>query len=368
VSQSWSGALGWRLRRQLLDPVGTRSAAEVVGVLGAVPATPDAAAEAMVRARQKRSEPGEIERALAAGQLIKTFAFRGAVYLATPADAAVFLALRAAGRVWERAGWRDHYNLEPADWPRLRAAVREALSGGPLTVAELAAAVTAEPRFGHLGPAFADRSATFLKPLAWQGDMSFGPPRDGRATFQRLEGNPRWPGLPDVDDAGPRAVEAYLRVYGPATADHLRYWLGNGLGAGRRRVEGWLAGLGDRLAEVDLDGRRLHVLRDDLPELLAAAPSTAVRLLPGLDPWVNGPGTGDAHIVPPARRAPVSRRASLVVAGGVVAGTWSLSGDAVTVDWFAEAGPVPHAALADEVARLAGTIARPLGPPQVRAA
>jgi hypothetical protein len=120
--------------------------------------------------------------------------------------------------------------------------------------AKLGAAVTASPRFRDLGFAFADGAGTLLKPLAWQGDMSFGPPRDGRATFQRLDRNPRWAGLPDLDEAGMRAVEAYFRAYGPATPDHVHYWLGNGLGAGRKRIQSWIAGFGDRLAALDIDG------------------------------------------------------------------------------------------------------------------
>ena len=40
--------------------------------------------------------------------------------------------------------------------------------------------------------------------------MSFGPPRDGRATFQRLDGNPRWAGVPDL---GPRAQAAGLTYH-----------------------------------------------------------------------------------------------------------------------------------------------------------
>jgi ketosteroid isomerase-like protein len=67
-------------------------------------------------------------------------------------------------------------------------------------------------------------------------DRSFGPSRDGRATFQRLDRNPRWAGLPDLDEAGMAAVEAYFRAYGPATPDHVRYWVGDGLGAARKRV------------------------------------------------------------------------------------------------------------------------------------
>ena len=362
MSISWSQALAWRMRRQLLDPVGAESVAGVVRRLGAVPAQPDAAAELAVRARRRRSRSGEVARALAEGRIIKTFAFRGATHLLTPEDGGIYLAVRAASRMWELPSWQSYYDLTPADWPLLRETVREALADGPLTRDELGAAITARPRFGHLGFAFADGAGTLLKPLAWQGDMSFGPPRDGQATFQRLDGNPRWAGVPDLDEAGLRAVEAYFRTYGPATPDRVHYWLGDGLGAGRRRIRSWIAGFGDRLVEVEIGGESGYVLREDLDELAATPATTAVRLLPGYDQWVLGPGTADAHVVPAARRRLVSRRANLVVAGGVVSGTWSLADDRLATAWFAEAGPPPQDALADEVARLATILGRPLTP------
>jgi DNA glycosylase AlkZ-like len=360
VSLNWSGALAWRMRRQLLDPVGTESVAGVVRRLGALPAQPDAAAELAVRARRERTRSGEVARALAEGRIIKTFAFRGATHLMTPEDGGSYLALRAAGRMWERPGWQRHFGLTPSDWPAFREAVREALADGPMTRDELGAAVTARPKFRHLGFAFTDPTWTLLKPLAWQGDMSFGSLRDGRGTLQRLDSNPRWAGVPDLDEAGMRAVEAYFRVYGPATPDNVHYWLGQGLGAGRRRIQSWIAGFGERLAAVDVDGETTYVLREDLEELASTPATTAVRLLPAYDQWILGPGTADAHVVPPARRTLVSRGASIVVVGGVVSGTWSIRDDQVGVAWFAEASPPPRDALEAEVLRLATILDRPL--------
>ena len=348
------------MRQQLLDPVGTESVAGVVRRLGAVPAQSDATGELAVRVRRERSRAGEVARALADGRIIKTFAFRGATHLMTPEDGGVYLALRAASRMWELPSWQEFYRLTPTDWPHLRESVREALAGGPLTWEELGAAVTAQPRFRHLGSAFADKAGTLLKPLAWQGDMSFGPPRDGRATFQRLDRNPRWAGVPDLDEAGTRAVEAYFRAYGPATAGHVRYWLGEGLGAGRKRIRSWIAGFGDRLAAVDIDGEPAHILRDDLEALAATPVTTAVRLLPAYDQWVLGPGTADPHVVPPARRKLVSGKGNLVIAGGVVSGTWSVTRDQIVIAWFTEAGPPARDTLAEEVARLATILDRPL--------
>ena len=360
VSLSWAQALAWRMRQQLLDPVGTESVAGVVRRLVAVPAQIDAAAELAVRARREQSRSGEVARALADGRIIKTFAFRGATHLLTPEDGGAYLALRAASRMWELPSWQSFYGLTPSDWPRLRETVREVLADRPMTRDELGAAVTARPKFRHLGFAFVEQSWTLLKPLAWQGDMSFGPPRDGRATFQRLDDNPRWAGLPDLDEAGTRAVEAYFKAYGPATPDHVHYWLGNGLGAGRKRIRSWIAGFGHRLAAVDIAGESAYILREDLEHLAATPATTAVRLLPGYDQWVLGPGTADAHVVPPARRTLVSGKANLVIAGGVVSGTWSVAGDQVVVGWFAEAGPPARDALAEQVARLATILDRPL--------
>jgi hypothetical protein len=356
MSLSWSAALSWRMRRQLLNPVGTASVADVVRRLGAVPAS---AGELAIRVRRARSRRGEVARALAEGRIIKAYAFRGATHLLTPEDGGAYLALRAASRMWELSSWQRFYGLSPEDWLSLRKAVREALADGPLTHDELGAEVTARRAFRHLRSAFGG-SDTLLKPLTWQGDMSFGPPRNGRATFQRLDTNPRWAGLPDLDRAGQQAVETYFRTYGPATPRHVQYWLGEGLGVGRKRIQSWIADLCDRLTEVDVEGEPAYVLSEDLVELTSTPATRAVRLLPGYDQWVLGPGTADAHVVPPARRKLVSRKANLVVAGGAVSGTWTLTDDEVVTAWFAEAGRAPKTALADEVQRLATILDTPL--------
>jgi hypothetical protein len=355
VLLGWSEALAWRMRRQFLDPVGGDSVAGVVRRLAAVPAYPDAAAELAIRTRRAQSRSGEVARALAEGQIIKTYAFRGATHLLTPEEGGAYLALRAASRMWELPSWQSFYGLTPSDWPSLREAVRAALADGPMTRDELSAAVTARPQFRHLGPAFIS-----LKPFAWQGDLSIGPPREGQATFQRLDHNPRWAGVPDLDEAGMRAVEAYFQAYGPATPAHVQYWLGASLGAGRKRIQSWIAAFGERLAAVEIEGDSAYILREHLDDLAATRASTSVRLLPGHDPWVLGPGTADVHVVPPARRQLVSRQANLVIVGGVVSGTWTLSDDYLVVAWFAEAGTPAHEALADEVARLATILERPL--------
>jgi len=355
ASLTWPQALAWRLERQLLDPVGSESVAGVVRRLGAVLSMDESLAELAVRTRRTTSRPGQLAKALAEGQVIKAFAFRGSMHYLSPEDGGIYLALRSAGRQWELPSWVEYYRLTPSDWPDFRAAARDALSDGPLTVVELGEVLTKRRVYRHLKPVFDEGAGTLIKPLTWQGDMSFGPPRNGQHTFQRLDTNPRWHGIPKVDDAGPRAIVAYLRTYGPATLDHVHYWLGNGLSAGRQRLNHWFSGLGDRLVAVDVEGTAAYVVREDFDALEAATPSEAVRFLPGHDQWVIGPGTKDVHVTPSSRRDPMTRKANPVIFGGVVCGTWARKGDELAVTWLDER-PRPDEPIEQEAARLAGIL------------
>ena len=355
ASVTWSQALAWRMERQLLDPRGRASAAGVVRRLGAVLSMDESLAELAVQARRSTSGPGELAAAVADGAVINAYAFRGSMHYLAPEEGGIYLALRSAGRQWELPSWVEHYRLAAADWPDFRAAVRAALGDGPLTIAELGRALSRHRAYRHLRPVFDEGAGTLIKPLSWQGDLSFGPPRDGERTVQRLDSNPRWRGVPDLADAGPRAVTAYFRTYGPATVESLHYWLGNGLSAGRKRVDTWFAGLSDRLVAVDVEGVAAHAAREDVETLAAAEPSEAVRLLPGHDQWVMGPGTKDTHVTPTSRRDLVTRKANLVIVGGVVCGTWARRGDEVSVTWLAERRP-SRRAIEQEVDHLSAVV------------
>ncbi|GAA2486371.1 DNA glycosylase AlkZ-like family protein [Terrabacter carboxydivorans] len=350
ATATWPQALAWRMERQLLDPTGAAPAADVVRRLGAVLSMDDSLADLAVCTRSSTARPGDLAAAVADGSVIKAFAYRGAVHYLAPEDAGIYLALRSAGRQWELKSWVDHYRLGPQDWPDFRAAVREALGDASLTVTELGDALTRHPAYAHLRTVFDEGPWTLLKPLSWQGDLSLGPLRDGRITFQRLDRNERWAGIPDLEDAGPRAVAAYFRSYGPATLDRVHYWLGNGLSAGRRRLDRWIAGLGDGLVPVDIEGTTAYAMRQDVESLTAATPSEVVRLLPGHDQWVMGAGTKDVHVIPPPLREAVTRKANPVLAGGVVRGTWARKHDELTVTW-ADRAPAAEG-IEQEVARL----------------
>ena len=303
---TWEQALAWRLSRQLLGAPERRSVAQVVRRLAAVQAQVASSAELAVRVRRATSRAGDVTRALAQGHVLKTWAMRGTLHLLAPEDAADYLALLAAGRSWEKPIWQRYFGVTPRHWQILRPAVRDALGGGALTREELAAAVTATRGLRHLGESLLSGWGTLLKPLAWQGDLCFGPSRGSRVTFMRPEAaSARWTGVVDVAAAAPRAVAAYLRAYGPATPDVFGNWLMRGR-IGKRTLQTWFAALGERVVEIDVGGERNYILADDLDELMASTPGGRVRLLPAFDPWVLGPGTDHPRVVPPALPMPES--------------------------------------------------------------
>ena len=321
-------------------------------------------AELAVRVRREHSKAGEVTRALANGDLIKTWAMRGTLHLLTPEDAGTYLSLLAAGRSWEAPSWQKYFGVGPKEIEALRVATREALDGRALTREELAAEVTKTRGLAHIGEELASSWGTLLKPLAWQGELALGPSQGNRVTFVRPDqASPRWAGLPAADDAAPAAILAYLSAYGPATVDGFGAFISRGR-VSKRSLKTWFAALGDRVAAIDVDGEPSYVRTEDVDELAATKATKAMRLLPGFDQWVLGPGTDDPRIVAPARRAAVSRQAGwispVVVRGGVVTGTWELDGSTARISWFAEAGTPPKQLSARNCHVLAGSLGRRL--------
>jgi hypothetical protein len=361
---SWQQALAWRMRRHYLDPVGDRSVPAVVRRLCGVQAQVASAAELCIRVRRESSKAGDVARALKDGRIIKTWAMRGTLHLLTPEDAGYFLSLLASRRLWDLPSWQRYFQITPKLMDLYRDVARDALDRRVLTREELITAITARRGLAHFGDHLRSGWGSLLKPLAWQGELCFGPSQGTRVTFTSpRSASARWAGVPEADDAAPLAIAAYLRAYGPATVDAFAMWLAGGW-SGKGRLKRWFEALGQSLSPVDVGGERAYVLASDLDELLSMKPSRQVRLLPGFDQFVMGAGTKDGHVVPARRRTAVSKQsgwiAPVVLAGGTAQGTWQLAGDHLEVAWFKEAGAVPRTRLRAEAKRLSTILDREL--------
>jgi hypothetical protein len=148
-----------------------------------------------------------------------------------------------------------------------------------------------------------------------------------------------WLGSPvePVDPAAARAEVArrYLRAYGPATADDLKWWSG----WTRRDTTAALADLGEEVRPVSLEGTPALALAGELEALRGGDPAAGrgMRLLPVWDVYYMGYAAsraGRARQVAAGDYARVydssGNGTSTVTLDGVAAGVWQLDADAGT--------------------------------------
>jgi hypothetical protein len=178
--------------------------------------------------------------------------------------------------------WRDpqgvlHPPLGADEVKATRAAVWEALDGRCLRRDELAEEVV--KRVGsHVRQRLLSGFAFFL------AELCQGPPQGAKVTFVRpdqwIDG---WQ-VPEEQAALVEVCRRYLRTYGPARPGDFREWFSSPAfrPADARAL---FDSLGAELEEVDVEGRRAHVLAGDtaFPE-----PTTSLRLLPEYDVYVMG--------------------------------------------------------------------------------
>ncbi|MBL1073711.1 AlkZ family DNA glycosylase [Nocardia sp. 2] len=357
---TWDQVFAWRLRRQFVAPRAKAGAVEIVERLCGVQAQVTSAAETAVALRRSTGEPGAVVDALADRALVKTWAMRGTLHALTPGHAAAALSLMAATRIWEKPSWTKNFGPTPEDVTALVKAVGEILDGTVLTRDELVTALVAEPRFHPLEQQLRSGWGALLKPLAWQGALCHGPAQGNTVTFTSPSHLiPAWPGIPDADAAAPDFIAAYLGAYGPATPESFDAWLTRG-NLKKTTVRRWFSELGDRLTEVEVEGRTGYLLTEHVDELAAIKPTPSVHLLGSFDQYVLGPGTSDTALLPKEHRPKVSRAAGwispLVLVNGRIAGTWETTGDELAVTMFDDAPP-PRS----ELEREASHVARALG-------
>jgi hypothetical protein len=344
------------MQRQLLNPVGEFEVLDVISRLCGVQAQVPTAAALAVRVRQQNSFPGGAESAWKERRLIRTWAMRGTLHLLAPDEAGAYLSLVVAARSWEKGSWQKAFGVTPNEMAELVDAVRHVLDGQVLSRDELVAAVSRFLGRPDLEAQLRSGWGALLKPAAWQGALCHAGSDGNRVSFARPDQwLADWPAMPDTKEAAQVVLPAYLRAFGPATPERFDAWLTRGASK-KTAVREWFADLGDRLATVEVDGHLTHLLAEDLEDLEGTSPTESVRLLPAFDQYVLGPGTRAEEILAASRRAEVSRAAGwispVVIAGGVVAGTWQTTSDRIEVRLFEEAAPISTSGLEAEIARV----------------
>ena len=243
--------------------------------------------------------------------LVKTWAMRGTLHLLPADELGLWQAGLATYRHYLKPVWLRAFGLTEAQLLALIDAVAEALSGPPLTRAELADAVVERTGEEALREKLQQGFGAYLKPAAFRGRLCFGPGDGQKVRFTRPD---VWLGRdiegPDGDDALREIARRYLAVHGPATREDLRRWWATTPAAAGKLLRSL-----EDAREVDVEGETLWMLAADAAEAAAMGSASGVRLLPAFDQYVVA-ATLQADALP-ARRLP---RPDLPPAGVAVAG------------------------------------------------
>lgn len=162
-----------------------------------------------------------------------------------------------------------------------------------------------------------------FRPALVEGLICYGPERDKKATFVRVD---QW--LPeqrvvDEQEAKQILLRGYLRAYGPATLQDFSKWTGISMKEARPVWES----LGDELVEVSVEDRRGFILRGDYDQVTnSSLDDQILRLLPRFDPYLLGHAEKD-HLVDSTYYKRVYRNqgwiSPVVLLNGRVIGVWS---------------------------------------------
>jgi hypothetical protein len=357
VKVSSAQVLAWRMRRQYLDPRTERTAAEIVGRLCGVQAQVWSAAEMAVALRQSAPDRQDVNRSFTAVSLMKTWAMRGTLHLLRPDDAGAYLSLVEATRFWLKPSWQRVSGVTPQQIDELTEKVAAVLDGAVLTRDQLVAQIIADKRFAGLEDRLRSGWGQVLKPLAWRGVLCHGPNQGNKVTFTLPASRfPNWAKMPEPDEAAPAVIEAYLGAYGPATPEVFDRWLTLN-STSKPRLRRWFSDMGDRLTEVDVEGRQALMLTEHVDELADIPPAKGVRLLSGFDQYILGPGTNDETLLAKRHRAAVSRTSGwispIVLVNGRIAGVWEIVDHEVVISPFPDSGRLPLKDLKDEAVHVA---------------
>lgn len=213
--------------------------------------------------------------------LVKTWCMRGTLHLITAADLPVYVAARKTTMVVKR----DWLTLEISVEERKRIvdAIRESLDGQILTRKQLTNEVVKRLSLSaSLRKHLLSGWGTLLQPAAEQGFLCFGPNKGSKVTFVRPD---QWLGgwkEPKGPEAWRTLLQRFFSTYGPATHHDIGHWWG--LRPDRAKI--LMKYVADELEEVEFEGQKRWLRKEDVEQIVDVESVRSVNLLPSWDCYV----------------------------------------------------------------------------------
>ena len=342
--------LAWaRLHCQRLTAGRLTRPEDVVRRLGAVQAQEYPLAKWGLALRMRRATDASVERAFAAGAILRTHVLRPTWHFVTPADIRWMLALTAPRVRALLAHYDRKLDITPAVVRRSNRAVAAALAGGAqLTRLELKA-VLAKAGVKADGT---QRLAHIIMHAELDAVICSGARRGKQFTYALLDERAPTGRLPSREQALGDLAARYFTGHGPAQLKDFAWWSGLTLAQARTGLEM----VRRELDEEEIDGKRYWLAAG---VRLPARTARAAWLLPPYDEYLIGYKDRGAAM-DPALWAPMAGRdpyVAPVVLDGRVIGGWrrTLGQETVRITLKLPSRPGPaDARLVEEAARRYG--------------
>jgi hypothetical protein len=289
---------------------------ELVRWMGAVQAQDHLGARWALGLRLRAAVESDVEEAVAARTIVRTWPMRGTLHYVPAADVRWMLRLLTPRVIALSAGRYRELELDAATFQRAAKILTRALMGRALTRGEVYAAL----QRGGVSPA-GQRGIHILGHLAQHGLVCLGPRKGKQPTFVRLDD---W--LPPSRDLSREEglatlAERYFASHGPATVRDFAWWSGLLL----KDAQAAIAAAGSKVVSESHEGRLLFSSGSARSSRASRRPAAA--LLPAWDEYVVAYKDRGAALDPAARRqgGMYAVGLSLVAIDGQVRGSWRRS-------------------------------------------
>ena len=296
------------------------STADVVRHLTAMQAQDFSGVKWSVGLRARGITDADVERALANGEIVRSWPMRGTLHLVAPEDLGWMLALTTPRLMRGIVKRRADLGLDDAIVERAREISVEHLSGGRVLSREAIQTLWNEHGVETTG----QRGYHLLWSLSQTGTLVFGPVQGKQHTFTLLDEWVPEPRRLEGDDALGEWAQRYFTSHGPATVNDFAWWASLTLTEARRGLA-----VAD-LDELEVDGTTYYLAHG-----LEPAPRS-VHLLPGFDEFILGYQDRSAALAPEHFATIVPGNNGMfqptIVVDGEVVGTWKRTPRAKRVD------------------------------------
>ncbi len=303
-----------RLGAQGLASSGFEGPAEVVAWFGAMQAQDYLGALWAVGMRTANARESDVDAALAAGAIVRSWPMRGTLHFLPAADARWMIELLAPRAVARATARLAKLGLDAALLSRARRALVKALEGGRRLTRPAAYRVLEAARV----PADAERGLHVLWRLAHEGLLCFGPREGKQQTFVLLEEwLPRSKRRPR-DEALGELARRYFSAHGPATLRDFAWWSSLTLAEARKA-----AALAEPLLEREVIGGETYVSGASPPPGVARASGRA-QALPAYDEFFVGYADRRAALAPAdaPKVTPFQLLGPVLLVDGRMVGSW----------------------------------------------